>query len=1316
MDIIKMNQFQTNIQNRESMNNWNTNRYTALLKGVVYIFMFLSLMGVTEQLNAQCTNQALVCNNLVRVSLDTSCMVQITPDVVLKDLNIDTSLYRVEVRDPDGNIIPNALIMDDYDGQRLEVRVYCKDNNLYCWGSIIVEDKIPPTIEITPCDTTLSCIVMPFELDPNALITSISFTDEGCEKPDTFMITDFNETIFPCDDTVKVITRVFTIYDAAGNSASKTQTIKLLRGELNEIIYPQDTIIDCLDEADLSPAKLGEPFIGVCEHFDISSTDVEIPVCGVSRKILRRWRVTDICTARDTIVTQVIKIEDNHGPEFSFMNFDIPEDKIVPSKFDCTADIIGINNPVITDCNLVNTTVTVGLQYTNEAGDLIGGLFPAVMNDILSEPDAAMTGMIIWDFFGVDVARDFKVIFVADDGCGNITRDTSGVFNLPDLATPNAVCEGNTTVVLNTDGVTEVMASSFDDNSFDNCGIVKREVRRFNSSCAGFGSDESFGDRIHFCCEDIANNPIKVVFRVSDASGGFSDCIVNVFVQDKRPITIACANTLEVDCGTDSLVIDEMIKNAPPTVEWVCGEKSLEVEIPNYTIDACGGGSFEVVWTAMDFNGQMATCTRTVLVRNEIDATVVRPQLEITLSSCTAGTMPDDIPNSRPTVEDVDCENIAISWDDEIVETTGTTCYKIVRTWAVIDWCKFDGGNVETGIIDQFEQTILITDNNVPVISCPTEIIEDDVDETCDELVTINVSATDDCTPSDQLTYTWIIDVDNDNTDDIGGEGPSATGTYPVGTHSITFFVTDLCGNIGECTFPFTVVGQKAPLPLCVGLVEAVIGQDGFASITAESLNVKSTTGCTLSEENLTFSFSEDGTQETMFFSCTDIPNGIFAEQTVDLWVIDNANGAAAACEVIISISDRQNNACADNTIASAISGVITDEEMAIVANVPVFAKNRITGEVMESMSDENGYYSFSNLPGQEDYQISAEFEGYPLAGISTLDLVVIQQHILGIKELDSPYKYIAADVNNSQSISAIDLVSLRLLILGVTNEMPNDNWKFVDRDFEFDMQVGPWVFADHIWIDNSSAVENDKDFIGLKVGDVTGNAFTAVAQGTAGSRSTSAVKVTPTRNGNVVRYAFNADKIEEMIGLQMAIEIPRGTSLAALGSDILNLKDEYFTIANDELRISWTNDYAQEVAGETLFFLDLEVNGNEIPVLKTVNKNILPEYYSASFETTAIALSQEALESEIGLTVRQNQPNPFTDQTVISFTLPKAEQVEFSITDISGKVIRRSSQVYNKGLNTIRIQSGDLGGTGVFYYSITTATAKETKRMIVLN
>ncbi len=66
-----------------------------------------------------------------------------------------------------------------------------------------------------------------------------------------------------------------------------------------------------------------------------------------------------------------------------------------------------------------------------------------------------------------------------------------------------------------------------------------------------------------------------------------------------------------------------------------------------------------------------------------------------------------------------------------------------------------------------------------------------------------------------------------------------------------------------------------------------------------------------------------------------------------------------------------------------------------------------------------------------------------PLSGVSTIDITLMVRHILGLTLLDEDYKLIAADVNQDDKISGIDVVALRKVILGLS-DFPNGNvWQF---------------------------------------------------------------------------------------------------------------------------------------------------------------------------------------------------------------------------------------------------------------------------------
>lgn len=121
--------------------------------------------------------------------------------------------------------------------------------------------------------------------------------------------------------------------------------------------------------------------------------------------------------------------------------------------------------------------------------------------------------------------------------------------------------------------------------------------------------------------------------------------------------------------------------------------------------------------------------------------------------------------------------------------------------------------------------------------------------------------------------------------------------------------------------------------------------------------------------------------------------------------------------------------------------------------------------------------------------QPSKDFD--PLNGVTTFDMLLISRHILGIELLDSPYKLIAADVNQDGQVTLLDIITIRRLILGITDELPNGkSWRFIPVNYEFPNPANPFQedFPEYIVtpaIFNSFPVESAFQFIGIKIGDV---------------------------------------------------------------------------------------------------------------------------------------------------------------------------------------------------------------------------------------
>jgi len=186
-------------------------------------------------------------------------------------------------------------------------------------------------------------------------------------------------------------------------------------------------------------------------------------------------------------------------------------------------------------------------------------------------------------------------------------------------------------------------------------------------------------------------------------------------------------------------------------------------------------------------------------------------------------------------------------------------------------------------------------------------------------------------------------------------------------------------------------------------------------------------------------------------------------------------------CETYVLITDAQFCECYGNNIT--LYGVIETESGQGVNQVSL----HLTGAAnVTTTSDPNGYYEFTNLqPGS--YALSVELDVSPINGVSTFDMVLINRHILGIQPLGSPYKVIAADINNDKKITTIDLIHLRRLVLGIDSEfVANTSWRFVAADYIFPAPTNPWfeVFPELPDLGNLEA-DTQFNFIAIKVGDV---------------------------------------------------------------------------------------------------------------------------------------------------------------------------------------------------------------------------------------
>jgi hypothetical protein len=108
--------------------------------------------------------------------------------------------------------------------------------------------------------------------------------------------------------------------------------------------------------------------------------------------------------------------------------------------------------------------------------------------------------------------------------------------------------------------------------------------------------------------------------------------------------------------------------------------------------------------------------------------------------------------------------------------------------------------------------------------------------------------------------------------------------------------------------------------------------------------------------------------------------------------------------------------------------------------------------------------------------------------------------------------------------------------------------------------------------------------------------------------------------------------------------------------------------------------------------------------------------YFTTSTPMVTLDFNQVSSVQEIAteMTLGQNMPNPFTNTSVINYTLTSTEDITFEIVDMTGKVVKVIREgVRTAGSYAITINANELS-EGVYFYSMTNGTTKITKSMVV--
>jgi uncharacterized delta-60 repeat protein len=606
-------------------------------------------------------------------------------------------------------------------------------------------------------------------------------------------------TTFPVGTTVVT----WTVIDGNGNTANATQQVTVKDSELPTITAPAAVLTSTgTNSCDAVVSFLGVPISS--DNCGIASVTNNAPETYPLGSTIVTWTVIDI-NGNVATATQTVTVVDEQDPTVT-----APADvtvQIAPDADNATGVSLG-EAQISDNCgiasvtnNALNTFPLGTTVVTWTATDNSGNTATATQNvtvtrevlPTITAPAAINVDTDAGDCFatvadlgtpsvtGEDIPADgisndapttfpvgtTVVTWTVRDGNGNTATATQQVTvadrELPAITAPAAV--QTSTGTTSCDAVDVALGEP---TVSDNCGIAS--VTNNAPETYPLGST-------------------TVTWTVTDANGNVATATQTVTVVDEQdPIVTAPADvTVQIAPDADSAT-GVALGEAQSSDN--CGVASLTNNAPT-TFPL---GLTVVTWTATDNSGNTATATQNVTVTREVLPTITAPaaiNADTDAGDCFATLA--DLGTPSVTGEDIPADGI--SNDAPATFPVGTT----VVTWTVRD----GNGNTATAT-----QQVTVADREVPAITAPAAVQTGTGTTSCDavDVALGQPTVSDNC---------GIASVTN-----------NAPETYPLGSTTVTWTVTDANGNVATATQTVTVVDEQDPIVTAPADVTVQIAPD----------------------------------------------------------------------------------------------------------------------------------------------------------------------------------------------------------------------------------------------------------------------------------------------------------------------------------------------------------------------------------------------------------------------------------------------------------------------------------------------------------
>jgi predicted RNA-binding protein with TRAM domain len=275
-----------------------------------------------------------------------------------------------------------------------------------------------------------------------------------------------------------------------------------------------------------------------------------------------------------------------------------------------------------------------------------------------------------------------------------------------------------------------------------------------------------------------------------------------------------------------------------------------------------------------------------------------------------------------------------------------------------------------------------------------------------------------------------------------------------------------------------------------------------------------------------------------------------------------------------------------------------------------------------------------------------------------------------------------------------------------------------VDKDYVFANPANPFAqqFPEVVNINNVDVSVLDADFVAVKVGDVNGSAITNFAAAGDDRNSVGNFVMTTedrfVQKGESVTVEFEATDLD-IAGFQFTLNFDKNSlELTELLPGVAKEENFGFTMLEEgAVTASWNGKPEAQLFSVTF----RATASGQLSKLVSVNSRFTAaEAYRSNGDLLGVQLSFSG-NATAAFELYQNTPNPFKGVTVIGFNLPQPGAATLTVSDVSGKVLKVIEGDFPQGYSEVKLNSNDLPSSGVLYYTLSTAEATLTKKMVVV-